>query len=603
MQGNGKIHDNYESIQDADTLEHKARTLSSPSLVTLSTQLSPPPPIPSSPRPTCASPEINFSRLNDSPQPAFLSLPRSGNTRHLSHENLHTAPDYMQVKDVAQRKNSDTRLQQQSPSERRSPFFTQLESNSDSDSDFDEIEPKLFRRSPQGFSHPSSTKPGSLPSPNAVPNLYHSNSTPMYGSHPYSSGNTSSLFPTYTTNPPSSTYQSHYGQTAFSSGPPSLSAGPSSLLTGPASLSGPTSLTGPMSLSTGPGSLSSTSSQSSESSSIKLPEPTAMGMAGKLHFYTDLDTNTFLLLQNTDSGKIPGVRYDGESGQVQIETDSSEKTKLASEKFRSAYAHAMKEQVSVTIDIPGEIPESTVEEIISACIPRFNRSAVSYNGLDSSLLALSFSGNELMRLKKALEQEILKASATVVKPSQSTLSTSGNITGKTRLLIKKGNLGLEDTDVLVFPNTSNLACKDGAAKAVDVASNGAIVRQCKVFITKHGLLGFGETILMKGGGSLKAKYVIHVNPGVGSCINLDEVIRKLVAQALKLASSKSVSSISFCPLVPTWTEANISTIAQTMLRSMKMFASERKGRKLRDIRIVVQDQMAFDCFSELARHS
>lgn len=597
MQGDGRIHDNYERIQDAgDTLEHKARTLSSPSLVTQSTQLSPPPPIPSSPRPACVSPEINFSRLNDSPQPTFLSLPRSGNTRHLSHENLHTAPDYMQVKDVAQRKHSDTRLHQQSPSAHGSPFFTQLESDSESDSDFDEIEPKLFRRSPKEFSHPSSTKPGSLPSPNAVPNLYHSHSTPMYGQ--------SSGYPTYTTNPLSSTYQSNYGPMAFSSGPSSLSAGPSSLLTGPTSLSGPTSLTGPMSLSTGPGSLSSTSSQSSESSSVKLPEPTAMGMAGKLHFYTDLDTNTFLLLQNTDNGRIPGVRYDTESGQVQIETDSSEKTKLASEKFRSAYAHAMKEQVSVTIDIPGEIAESTVEEIISACVPRFNKSAVSYNGLDSSLLVISFSGNELMRLKKALEQEIQKSSATVVKPSQSTLqSTSGNITGRTRLLIKKGNIGLEDTDVLVFPNTSNLACKDGAAKAVDVASNGAIVRQCKVFITKHGLLGFGETILMKGGGSLKAKYVIHVNPGVGSCINLDEVIRKLVAQALKLASSKSVSSISFCPLVPTWTEGNISTIAQTMLRSMKMFASERRGRKLRDIRIVVQDQMAFDCFSELARHS
>ena len=323
-------------------------------------------------------------------------------------------------------------------------------------------------------------------------------------------------------------------------------------------------------------------------------------MAGKIHFYTDLDPNTLVLLQNTDKGKIPGVRYEVETGQVQIESDSSENTKLASEKFKSAYIYAMTNQVSVMVDVPGDVSESTVENIISAQNPHFGNSTVSYNGMESSLQVHSFSGGELVRLKQALEEAIQKATGTVVKDNS---RRSGHITGKTRLVIKKGNLGHEDTDVIVFPNTSNLACKNGVAKAVDEVSQGAVLRQCKTFVTKHGLLGFGETILMKGGGRLKTKYIIQVNPGVGSSINLQDVLRKLVVQALKHAAGKNACSIAFCPLVSTWTDANIAIIAQTMLDSMRAFANERKGRKLRDIRIVVQEQMVFDCFSELAKLS
>ena len=331
-------------------------------------------------------------------------------------------------------------------------------------------------------------------------------------------------------------------------------------------------------------------------------QPLTTGMAGKIHFYADLDPSTLLLLQNTDQGKIPGVRYESETGQVQIESDSSEKTKLASEKFRGAYIYTMSNQVSVTVDVPGDVAESTVEDIISKHTLHFTKSTVSYNGLESSLQVLSFSGGELMRLKQALEEAIQKNAASVAKSMPVGPTASKNITGKTRLSIRKGSLGHEETDVIVFPNTSNLACKDGVARAVDEASQGVILRQCKTFITKHGLLGFGEANMMKGGGRLKAKYVIHVNPGVGSCINLQAILRKLVTQALKLAASKNATSVSFCPLVSSWTEANIAMIAETMVESIKLFASERKGRKLREIRIIVSEQVAYDCFSELTKH-
>ena len=628
-----KKQDTYEHIQDGGDLSEPFEPRSSPVYPSHSVLTSTPPPIPLSPRPTCISPEnydsgqpmssfhVQYPHTVPFLQPSsgvsadhpFLSLPRTMNSRNMSksQENLHSDPNYMKVRDVPHHRQHSS-----GTPARTSPFLTQgfSSSESESDSDFDEFEPNLLRRSPGISLQPfPPLKVGSLPSPSGGPSsLYHTTSNPgpdsRYNTHP---SNTSH----YSTSP-----NHHHHQTAHQYSRHHANSSPSPYNSGAGGGGGSGGSGGPSSFSTAPHSLSSTSSQSSTTYdsvlrvSVKTPDvtvnsstlkPLTTGMAGKIHFYTDLEPSTLLLLQNTEQGRIPGVRYETDTGQVQIESDSSEKTKMASEKFRSAYVYATSNQVSATVDVPGDVTESTVEEIISKQTPQYGKSTVSYNGLESSLQVLSFSGGELTRLKQALEEAIRKASTSApARPLPDSSSTSSHITGRTRLSIKKGSLGSEDSDVIVFPNTSNLACKDGVAKAVDDISQGNILRQCKTFITKHGLLGFGETILMKGGGGhLKAKYVIHVNPGVGSCINLQSVLRKLVTQALKLASGKSVSSISFCPLVPNWTEANIELIAQTMLESMKIFANEKKGRKIRDIRIVVREQVAFDCFSECAKFS
>ena len=633
----------YEAIRD----DARARNLS-PAPASNSFNPSPPPPVPTSPRPLCISPEddhpavayrthtrVENSTSNPLANEGFfpagggdsqplLSLPRTS-ARHLSksHDNLRSDPDYERVREPSSSSSSSSRKHSGGNNPRTGQSFAQGFSlaDSESDSDFDEFEPPFFPRSPQRMNQ-LSPKLASLPSSS-------SSSGPLYLTSSTDRANRSNTHPAHasssTISPPY--YQTHqhlrqqtsattttsssspYGRSSsgggvgiggaahsFSSGPHSLSTGPPSL---PSSTMSPTGPEGIPRVSV-ENSYAQDPSSSSSSDSLK---PLTTGMAGKIHFYTDLEPSLLLLLQNTDKGRIPGVRYEPETGQVQIESDSSEKTRLASEKFRAAYVYATTNQISVTVDIPGDITESTVEEIISAHIPSFERSTVSYDGLESSLQVLSFSGGELVRLKQAIEEAIQKASGLAPKPSPDGSSMSGNITGRARLSIKRGHLGNEDTDVIVFPNTSNLACKDGVGKEVDDISKGAMLRQCKSFITKHGLLGFGETILMKGGGRLRAKYVIHVNPGVGSSINLESVVRKLVTQALKLATTKSATSISFCPLVSTWTEANVDITAKTMLEGIRLFVNERKGRKLRDVRIVVRDQLAFDSFSKYAKLS
>ena len=630
----GEHHGGYASVQNVgDGLDpFQARNLSSPALCSTAITPSPPPPIPSSPRPSCLSPESDqtppsFQRYHSHMEPPLsqgtdhplLSLPRA-NARHLSksHDNLHTDPSYEQIKDVVKRKRSTSNLLAKGGGGSTGPILHGFSlSDSESDSDFDEFEPQFLRRSPQGVRHPS-PKLGSLPSSGSgnfsltsssseKANRYHTSphaslssatSPPYYQTHPRYHQQTSATLGT--SSPSSSPYAVFPGGSGGGgAGPPSLLPSPRSHSQGPPSFSS----TGPVSL---PSNLSPTF-DSIPRVSVQNPvteaameslKPLTTGMAGKIHFYTDLQPNTLVLLQNTEQGKIPGVRYEADTGQVQIESESSEKTKLASEKFRSAYVYATSHQISLTVDVPGDVTESTVEEIISAQLSKFSKSAVSYNGLESSLLVLSFSGGELMRLKQALENAIQRASG-----AASVEEFSRHLTGRTRLSIKRGVLANEETDVIVFPNTSNLACKDGVAKAADEMSQGAIVRQCKAFITRHGLLGFGETILMKGGGRLKAKHVIHVNPGIGSNLNLESVIRKLVSQALKQASGKSATSIAFSPVVSTWTESNGETIAKTMLEALRLFASEKKGRKLRDIRIVVREQAAFDCFNERAKLS
>lgn len=337
------------------------------------------------------------------------------------------------------------------------------------------------------------------------------------------------------------------------------------------------------------------------------PQPLTTLMAGKIHFYTDLDTNTLFLLQNTDSGKIQGVRYECEIGRVQIECDSPEKTNTASGKFRNAYMNALDRQITDTVDVPVEVRESAVEEIISRHEKRFKASALLYNGVESSILIISFSEDELKQLKESLAGSFHKiATSKAAKPKPPPMAVNRVLEFKTglspngiRLTIKKGSLELEDTDFIVCPNTSNLTCKEGSAKAVDELSQRSVSSQCKDFITKHGLLGFGETVVTKGGGKLKCKYVIHAN---SSSSNLKQTLKKLVFQAMNHATKKG-ASIAFSPLVPLRTGAvDHCIVAQVMVESIREFViSDKKSRKMRDIRIVVQDQTCCDYYIKIAQ--
>lgn len=339
-----------------------------------------------------------------------------------------------------------------------------------------------------------------------------------------------------------------------------------------------------------------------------IPQPLTMGMAGKLHFYTDLDTNSLFLLQNTDMGKIPGVLYKCETGEVQIESESSEKTELAAEKFRNAYMVVMKQKVSVGVDVAAELMESTVEKIIAS---QTSQCALLYDGIDSSIQVLGLSAREVMQAKVSLEAALHKAvdpGKTTATDRQRAASDASMQTSKTvqlsarmNLTVRIGDLGLEDAEFLVCPNSSNLACKDGPVKLVNELSYGSVARQCKDFITKHGLLGFGHSVVTKGGGNLKCKYVIHANSGVSSSGDVYQTLKRLVVQALKMATQKGAPSIAFSPLTSSgWAEADIDVVAQTMISTLTEFASQKKRQKLRDIRIIVKDQNVFDSFIEHA---
>ena len=335
-------------------------------------------------------------------------------------------------------------------------------------------------------------------------------------------------------------------------------------------------------------------------------------MAGKLHFYTDLDISALYLLQNTDSGKIPGVKYDSENGQVQIEMESLEKTELATEKFRSIYASVMTKKVSVNIDVPEDVMESTLEEIVHSHSAQFGGCAFLYDGVDSSIQILGLYAKEVLEARVSLEGALRKVSSLQTissrkritnpkklpdlsaKPTTKTVQLSPKI----NLTLKIGDLALEDADFIVCPNSSNLSCKDNPAKSVNALSHGLVARQCKEFITKHGLLGYEHSVVTKGGGNLKCKYIIHANPGLSTSSNIANSLKKLIAQATKMAGQKGALSIAFSPLVSSWKSTEVEVVAETTITSLREFAGQKKRQKMRDIRIVVEEKSVFDSFAE-----
>ena len=342
------------------------------------------------------------------------------------------------------------------------------------------------------------------------------------------------------------------------------------------------------------------------------PQPLTTGMAGKLHFYTDLDTNALYLLQNTDSGKIPGVKYDSENGQVQIEMESMEKTKLATEKFRSIYASVMTKKVSVNIDVTEDIMESTLEEIVRSHSAQFSGCAFLYDGFDSSIQVLGLHAKEVLEAKVSLEGVLHKVSSSQATSSRKRITNpkkspelgtkptvrTVKLSPKISLTLKIGDLALEDADFIVCPNSSNLSCKDNPSKSVNTVSHGLVARQCREFITKHGLLGYEHSVVTKGGGNLKCKYIIHANSGLSTSSNITHSLRKLIAQATKMAGQKGALSIAFSPLVSSWKSTEVEVVAEAMIASLREFAGQRKRQKMRDIRIVVEEKSIFDSFAE-----
>ncbi|MFQ5428650.1 MAG: O-acetyl-ADP-ribose deacetylase [Thermodesulfobacteriota bacterium] len=114
--------------------------------------------------------------------------------------------------------------------------------------------------------------------------------------------------------------------------------------------------------------------------------------------------------------------------------------------------------------------------------------------------------------------------------------------GGATLSLVRGDITLAETEAIGNAANSRLAGGGGVDGAIHRAGGPSIMAECR----KIGSCPTGKAVLT-GGGSLKARYVIHgVGPVYhGGSKGEAKLLKSVYAESLSIASEKGIKSISF----------------------------------------------------------
>ena len=118
--------------------------------------------------------------------------------------------------------------------------------------------------------------------------------------------------------------------------------------------------------------------------------------------------------------------------------------------------------------------------------------------------------------------------------------------GKTDLVVRLGDITLQDTDAIVNAANSGLRGGGGVDGAIHLAAGTDVIdRECQAYIAEYGPLPPGKAMWTTGG-NLPARYVIHtVGPIYRSDEESEPVLASAYRESLRLADELALTSISF----------------------------------------------------------
>ena len=186
-----------------------------------------------------------------------------------------------------------------------------------------------------------------------------------------------------------------------------------------------------------------------------------------------------------------------------------------------------------------------------------------------------------------------------------TTSTSLNhcphiVFGERILKLKKSDIVREEVDAIVNCANMYLMHEGGVAKAINKASGGSVQRQSHEHIQRYGPVEVGHVIRTDAGGSLKCTSVYHV-VGPHSTMPPETcqiLLQQVVSRVLALGEKDKISFIAF-PAISTGVFGVDSVlVARTMVDTILRYPFTCKAPVMADIRIVIIDDLTFDCFAK-----
>jgi O-acetyl-ADP-ribose deacetylase (regulator of RNase III) len=158
--------------------------------------------------------------------------------------------------------------------------------------------------------------------------------------------------------------------------------------------------------------------------------------------------------------------------------------------------------------------------------------------------------------------------------------------GSTVLVVKQGDITLEDTDAIVNAANSSLMGGGGVDGAIHRAGGPKILEECRMIRQNLGELPTGEAVITTGG-NLKTKYVIHTVGPIwrGGSQNEDQLLVNAYRNSLTLAEQHQLKSIAF-PSISTGVYGfPIERASQIAFRTVSDFVREHD--KIREVRFML----------------
>jgi len=169
------------------------------------------------------------------------------------------------------------------------------------------------------------------------------------------------------------------------------------------------------------------------------------------------------------------------------------------------------------------------------------------------------------------------------------------VIGNSILMVKKGNITVENVDAIVNAANSSLMGGGGVDGAIHRAGGPEILAQCIQIIKTQGRLPSGQAVITKGG-KLKAKYVIHTVGPVwhGGSIGEKEILASCYSNSLKLALENQIETIAF-PSISTGAYGYpVSKASRIAIETIMNFLNKNIG--IKEVRMVLFDDATYNVY-------
>ncbi len=172
------------------------------------------------------------------------------------------------------------------------------------------------------------------------------------------------------------------------------------------------------------------------------------------------------------------------------------------------------------------------------------------------------------------------------------------IVAKSRLLLKQGDITLEDVDAIVNAANSSLMGGGGVDGAIHRAGGPRILDECRRIRQQQGELPTGEAVITTGG-NLKARYVIHAVGPVwrGGSHNEDKLLLNAYHNSLMLAVRNNIKSIAFPSISTGIYGFPIGRASRIAFTTVSEFLSTHT--EINELRFIVFSESDFGVYSSL----